>query len=59
METMTLATLMESIGTMFTEAISWIGEVAAAIGGHPILLFCFLLPVIGLGVGLFKRISHI
>lgn len=56
---MTIATLMETIGTMFTTAISWVGDVAEAVASHPILLLGVLLPIIGLGVGFFKRLMHI
>ena len=57
--TMTVATLMETIGTMFTTAISWVGDVAETIGSHPILILGVLLPIIGLGIGFFKRLMHV
>jgi len=58
-EAMTIATLMETIGSMFTTAIGWVTDVAEAIATHPILLLGCLLPLIGLGVGFFKRLMHI
>lgn len=58
-EVMTVATLMDTIGTMFTTAISWVGDVAETIASHPILILGVLLPIIGLGIGFFKRLMHV
>lgn len=55
--TVTVATLLTSVGTVFTEAIGWVGDVAATIAGQPILLLaCVGIPLCGLGVGMFKRL---
>lgn len=53
----TMATLLTSVGDVFTEAISWVGSVASTIAGEPILLLaCVGIPLCGLGVGMFKRL---
>ena len=55
--TVTIATLIESVGTVFTAAIGWVGKVATTIAGQPILLMaCVGIPLCGLGVGMFKRL---
>lgn len=55
--TVTIATLIESISTVFTAAIGWVGDVATTIAGQPILLLaCVGIPLCGLGVGMFKRL---
>ena len=55
--TVTIATLLTSIGSVFTSAIGWVGEVASTIAEQPILLLaCVGIPLCGLGVGLFKRL---
>ena len=55
--TVTVATLLSSIGDVFTAAIGWVGTVASTIAGQPILLIaCVAIPLCGLGVGLFKRL---
>ena len=52
---MTVASLLTSIGSVFTSAISWVGTVASTIADEPILLLaCVGIPMCGLGVGLFK-----
>lgn len=54
---MTVATLLTSIGSVFTAVIGWVGDVASTIAGQPILLLaCVGIPLCGLGVGLFKRL---
>lgn len=56
MEGITLSSILTDIGSMFTSAIGWVGNVATTVAGQPLLLVWFLLPLIGLGVGLFKRL---
>jgi len=53
----TITTLIGNIGTVFTQAISWAGTVAATVAKEPILLLaCVAIPMCGLGVGMFKRL---
>ena len=55
--TVTIATLMESVGSVFTAAIGWVGEVATTIAGEPILLMGVVgIPLCGIGVAMFKRL---
>ena len=53
----TVATLLTSVGSVFTKVIGWVGDVAATIAGQPILLLaCEAIPLCGLGIGMFKRL---
>lgn len=53
----TVATLLTSVGSVFTKVIGWVGDVAATIAGEPILLLaCVAIPLCGLGIGMFKRL---
>ena len=53
----TIATLLTSVGSVFTKVIGWVGDVASTIAGEPILLLaCVGIPRCGLGVGMFKRL---
>ena len=55
--TVTVASLLTSIGSVFTSAIGWVGTVASTIAGQPILLIsCVAIPLCGLGIGMFKRL---
>lgn len=57
METVTVASLMTSIGSVFTAAIGWVGDVGVAVAAGPILLLAVVgLPMCGLGIGMFKRL---
>lgn len=52
-----MANLLTSVGEVFTSAIGWVGTVATTITEQPVLLmFCVAVPLVGLGVGMFKRL---
>ena len=57
--TVTIATLLSSIGEVFTTAIGWAGTVGATIVSTPMLLLFCAIPLVGLGVGLFKRLLNV
>ena len=57
--TVTVATLLSSIGDVFTSAISWAGTVGSTIVKTPLLLLFCAIPLVGLGVGLFKRLLNV
>lgn len=55
--TVTIATLLSDVGSVFTAAIGWVGAVAETIADEPILLLaCVGIPLCGLGIGMFKRL---
>ena len=54
--TMTVATLMETMGTIFTTSIGWVGEVAQTVTSEPLLLMGVIFDFAFVGVGLFKRL---
>ena len=54
--TMTVATLMETMGTIFTTSIGWVGEVAQTVANEPLLLMGVIFGFAFVGVGLFKRL---
>ncbi len=56
---MTMAALLTAVGDVFTQAISWVGTVGTTITAQPILLLFCVLPLVGLGVGLFKRLINV
>lgn len=57
--TVTIATLLSSIGEVFTSAIGWAGTVGSTIVKTLILLLFCAIPLVGLGVGLFKRLLNV
>lgn len=49
--------LLSSVGSVFTQVVSWAGTVGETIVGTPVLLlFAVAVPLCGLGVGMFKRL---
>lgn len=55
----TVSTLLSSIGEVFTSAIGWAGTVGSTIVSTPLLLLFCSIPLVGLGVGLFKRLLSV
>lgn len=51
-----MATIIASVSEVFTASIGWVGTVAETISGEPILLLFTIIPVVGLGIGLFQRL---
>lgn len=51
--------LISSVGDVFTAAIGWVGTVASTVTSNPILLIFCILPLMGIGVGLFRRLLSV
>lgn len=58
-EAMTLATFLADVGTIFTTSIGWVGTVGTTIASSPILLAFTAIPLVGLGIGMFKRLLNV
>ena len=54
----TVTSFITSVGEIFTVAVGWVSKVGEAIAAQPILLTFTALPLVGLGVGLFKRLTR-
>lgn len=52
-----MSSILTTVGEVVTSAISWIGDYASLITaeGNEIMLLFVLLPLVGLGIGLLKR----
>ena len=54
-----MADLLSSAGSIVSEALGWVTEVVSTVTGAPLLtLFC-ILPLVGLGIGLFRRLINV
>ena len=51
--------LISSVSTIFTAAIDWAATVGNTVVSTPILLMFVVLPLVGLGIGIFKRLLRI
>lgn len=57
-----MASLVAAVTTLVTAAVDWIGQyvgVITAQGNEILLLCCVAVPLVGLGVGLVKRLITI
>lgn len=55
-----LAAAVAAIGQIVTATISWVGSYMGAItaSGNELLLIFFALPLVGLGIGVIKRLVN-
>ena len=53
-----MTALLTAVTDVFTAAVGWVSTVATTITGQPVLLlFCVAVPLCGLGVGMFSRLT--
>ena len=55
----TIGTFTDAVGQVFTAGVGWVAKVATTIGENPLLLLFAVVPLVGLGVGLFKRLMNV
>lgn len=53
---MTIAQILDAIGAIITAALGWVGDVIDVIEANPILLFAILIPFVGIGISLLRRL---
>lgn len=62
-----MAAILSAVGDIFAAAIGWVGDVAELITkqtvvgtfDNPIIIIFIVLPLVGLGVGLFRRLINV
>jgi hypothetical protein len=54
-----MATYIGNITSIITAAVGWMGTAGEAIAANPLALLFILLPMMGAGIGLFRRIIHL
>lgn len=52
----TLSSLLTDIGSVFTAVMGWLEDIGEAIVANPILLVFVAVPLIFLGVNMFRRL---
>lgn len=55
----TIATILEQVTSIVTSAISWAGSFGTVITSNPLILMFVIVPFVGLGVGLIKRLIRL
>ena len=56
---MTVQSFVSAVGTVFTAAVGWLSEVGQAIASDGVLTTFVAISLVGLGVGLYKRLVNI
>jgi len=51
-----ITAIMSSAGEVVSGAFSWIGDAVSAITSNPLILMCTLLPFVGLGITLVRKL---
>lgn len=59
MDPVTLADILTSVGSIVTSGISWVGSVATTVTSNPLMLMYAIVPMVGLGIGLFSRMLSV
>ena len=56
MDAITVSTILGYVTSIVTSAVSWMGSFATFVTGNPLVLVFVLIPLVGLGIGLFRRL---
>lgn len=54
-----MSTVLGDVTSVLASAVSWVGTVSSTITSNPLLLLGVVLPFVGFGVGLFKRLLRV
>lgn len=57
--TTTVATIVSDAGSIVTSGLGWVSQVVSTVTGNPLILLFVILPLVGLGVGLFRRLINV
>ena len=57
--TMTMATLLTTISTVFGSIIKMVGTVATTVADNPLLLIGCVFPLAGCAIGFFSRLKNL
>lgn len=54
-----MAGILADVTTVVTSAIGWVGQVSTTVADTPLLLMYAIIPMVGLGIGLFSRMLSV
>ena len=59
-EATAMETLLSNIGTFFTQAVTWLGDILDVVIENPaLLIMCIAMPIVGFAVGLLGRLIRL
>ena len=59
MEAVTIATILTQVSSIVTSGITWVGQFVGAITANPLILMFVIVSMVGLGIGLIKRLIRL
>lgn len=59
METVTMASIISSVGEIITAAMTWAGSAVSFITSQPLILMFVLISLVGIGIGLVRRFLRV
>ena len=59
LEAVTMATLLTEIGSFFTQAVTWMGQILETIVSNPLLMLGVAMMVCGFVVGIVRRLISV
>lgn len=58
--TVSIDTILGAVSSLVTKAVDWAGDFLSMIAGNNVLLiFCVAVPLVGLGIGIIRRLTGI
>lgn len=54
-----ITSITTAVTTVFTAAMGWAGQVGTAIVASPLLSTFVIIPLVGLGIGIFRRLLNL
>lgn len=54
-----MADIITAITTIFEAAMGWAGSVSSTVVSTPLLLTFVVIPLVGLGIGIFRRLLNL
>lgn len=54
-----MSAIITSVGSVVTAAVGWVGQFVTVVEDNPIILLFTVLPLVGLGIGLLKRLLSV
>lgn len=55
----TISTVLTEVGNVVSSGIEWIGDYLTVITSNPVLLLFVIVPFVGLGIGLLRRLMRV
>ena len=55
----TVATILDSVSSFVSSAVSWVGSFVGAITDNPLILSFVIVAFVGMGIGLIKRLVRV